>query len=150
MLRLLNLEQVKVEICRSEELDQRRGLTSELDEMWCYVRCKANPRWLWHAIDHRSGPVLVYVFGRRKDEVFLELKKLLDPFGITTYYTDGWGTYERHLEPEQHRIGKDKTQKIESKRLPWSRLRSLAKRWIPKPRIVHPYPNMRFYATNPR
>jgi len=35
-------------------------------------------------------------------------------------------------------------------RLPWSRFRSLAKRWIPKPRIVHPYPNMRFYATNPR
>lgn len=77
VLRLLNPEQVEVEICRSEELDQRRGLTSELDEMWSFVRCKANPRWLWHAIDHRSGKVLAYVFGRRKDEVFLELKKRL-------------------------------------------------------------------------
>lgn len=75
VLRLLNPEQVEVEICRSEELDQRRGLTSELDEMWSYVRCKANPRWLWHAIDHRSGKVLAYLFGRRKDEVFLGLKK---------------------------------------------------------------------------
>ncbi len=37
MLRLLNPAQVEVEICRSEELDQRRGLTSELDEMWAYV-----------------------------------------------------------------------------------------------------------------
>jgi len=74
VLRLLNPEQVEVEICRLEELDQRRGLTSELDEMWSFVRCKANPRWLWHAIDHRSGKVLAYVFGRRKDEVFLELK----------------------------------------------------------------------------
>jgi hypothetical protein len=40
VLRLLNPEQVEVEICRSEELDQRRGLTSELDEMWSFVRRK--------------------------------------------------------------------------------------------------------------
>src|SRR5437870_13762770 len=32
------------------------------------------PRWLWHAIDHATGAVLAYVFGRRKDEVFLQLK----------------------------------------------------------------------------
>ena len=59
--------------------------------------------------------MLAYIFGRRKDEVFLQLKALLEPFGITRYYTDGWGTYERHLDPEKHRIGKDNTQKIESK-----------------------------------
>jgi RNA-directed DNA polymerase len=35
-------------------------------------------------------------------------------------------------------------------RLTWSRFRSLAKRWSPKPRIVHPYPNMRFDARHPR
>jgi hypothetical protein len=39
-------EQVEVEVCRAEELAWRRGLTSELDEMWSYVRGKANPRWL--------------------------------------------------------------------------------------------------------
>jgi IS1 transposase len=53
-------EEVIVEVCRSEELDRRRVLTSELDEMWSYVRCKANPRWLWHAIDHHTGTVLAY------------------------------------------------------------------------------------------
>jgi hypothetical protein len=68
-LRLLNPEQVDVGICRADELDQRRGLTSELDEMWAYVAKKSNPRWLWHAIDHHTGQVLAYVFGRRKDEV---------------------------------------------------------------------------------
>src|SRR5215813_706840 len=67
-------EHVTVEICRSEELDRRRGLTSELDEMWSYVRSKAHPRWWWHAIDHHSGQVLAYVFGRRQDTVFLQLK----------------------------------------------------------------------------
>jgi len=37
VLQHLHPEQVEVEICRAEELDQRRGLTSELDEMWSYV-----------------------------------------------------------------------------------------------------------------
>ena len=58
VLQVLHPEQVEVEMCRSEELDHRRGLTSELDEMWSCVRSKANPRWLWHAIDHHSGHVL--------------------------------------------------------------------------------------------
>ena len=43
LLQVLHPEQVEVEICRSEELDRRRGLTSELDEMWSYVRSKAQP-----------------------------------------------------------------------------------------------------------
>ena len=80
VLAIWNPEQIEVVICRSDELEARRGLDSELDEMWSYVRAKANPRWLWHAIDHRTGKVLAYVFGRRKDEVFLKLKELLEPW----------------------------------------------------------------------
>jgi insertion element IS1 protein InsB len=95
----LNPTQVEVEICRAEELEQRRRLSSELDEMWAYVAKKSHPRWLWHAIDHHSGKVLAYVFGRRQDTVFLQLQALLEPFGITRYYTDGWGAYERHIAP---------------------------------------------------
>ena len=60
---------------------------------------------------------MAFVFGRRKDVVFKELKSLLDPFGISRYYTDDWGTYERHLEAEKHEIGKRNTQKIERKNL---------------------------------
>src|SRR5882672_5092344 len=52
---------------------------------------KANPRWLWHAVDHHTGKVLAYVFGRRQDDVFLQLQQLLAPFGITKFYTDAWG-----------------------------------------------------------
>jgi insertion element IS1 protein InsB len=90
---------------------------SELDEMWSFVGKKTNPRWLWHAIDRSSGQVLAYVFGRRKDEVFLQLKKLLEPFGIKHVCTDGWGAYERHLPTELHEVGKWKTQRIERKHL---------------------------------
>jgi IS1 family transposase len=81
----LHPEQVEVEIWRADELEVRRGLSAELDEMWSYVRSKANPRWLWHAIDHHTGQVLASVFGRRQDTVVLALKALLQPFGITRY-----------------------------------------------------------------
>ncbi len=82
-----------------------------------FVGKKQQQRWLWHAIDHRSGQVLAYVFGRRKDEVFLKLKALLEPFGITRYYTDYWGAYTRHLEAAKHEPGKRNTQQIERKHL---------------------------------
>jgi insertion element IS1 protein InsB len=99
--------------------------------MWRFVSRKSNPRWLWHAIDHHTGMVLAYVFGRRQDEVFLKLKELLEPFGITRYYTDGWGAYERHLEPNQHTVGKDNTQKIESKHINLrTRIKRLVRRTI--------------------
>jgi insertion element IS1 protein InsB len=64
---------------------------------------------------HHTGMVLAYVFGRRKDEVFLRLKALLEPFGLTHFYTDHWGAYTRHLAPEVHSPGKRNTQKIERK-----------------------------------
>jgi IS1 family transposase len=67
VLASLNPEQVEVEIWRADELEVRRGLSSELDEMWSYVFKKANPRWLWHAMDHHTGKVLAYVFGRRQE-----------------------------------------------------------------------------------
>jgi len=85
--------------------------------MWSDVGKKAEPRWLWHAIEHQRGTVLAYVFGRRKDAVFLQLHALLEPFGIRRFYTDGRGAYERHIDPEQHHVGKEHTQKIESKHI---------------------------------
>jgi IS1 family transposase/transposase-like protein len=109
LLRTLNPEEVTLDIDRPGE--------AEMDEMWSFVARKSNPRWLWHAIDHQTGKVLAYVSGRRKDEVFLKLKALLDPFGLTHYYTDKWGAYTRHLDPEQHTISKRYTQKIECKHL---------------------------------
>ena len=65
LLRTLNPDEVTVDI-------ERAGEASEMDEMWSFVGNKSNPRWLWHAIDHQTGAVLAYVFGRRQDEVFLQ------------------------------------------------------------------------------
>ena len=86
---------------------------------------------MWHAMDHRSGKVLAYVFGRRKDEVFLKLKTLLAPFGITRDYTDYWGAYIRHLDVHEHQPGKRHTQQIERKHLTWrTRIKRLTRKTI--------------------
>jgi insertion element IS1 protein InsB len=131
VLQHLKPTQVEVELWRADALEVRRGLSSELDEMWSYMRSKAHPRWLWHAIDHHTGTVLAYVCGRRQDTAFLELKVLLEPFGITRYFTDGWGAYARHLEAEQHTVGKARTQKIESKHINMrTRIKRLVRRTI--------------------
>ena len=117
LLALLNPDEIDVVIQLADE--------AEVDEMWSVVQHKKERRWLWHAIDHLSGNVLAYVFGRRKDEVFLKLKALLRPFGIKRYYTDYYGAYTRHLEAAEHQPGKRHTQKIERKHL---RLRTRIKR----------------------
>jgi insertion element IS1 protein InsB len=101
---------------------------AECDEMWSFVGSKAQQRWLWYAIDHKTGKILAYVLGDRKDTAFLKLKKLLEPFGITRFYTDDWGAYERHIEPEKHIVGKENTQKIERNNLTFrTRIKRLSK-----------------------
>jgi IS1 family transposase len=59
---------------------------AELDEMWSYVGRKKQPRWLWEALDHQTGRVVAFVFGRREDQALLQLKALLVPLGIRRFY----------------------------------------------------------------
>ena len=121
LLCTLNPDEVTVDIERAGE--------AEMDEMWSFVRHKGTPRWLWHAIDHGTGTVLAYAFGCRKDAVLLKLQALLEPFGLTHYYTDRWGAYTRHLDSEKHTASKRYTQKIERKHLT---LRTRIKRLVRK------------------
>lgn len=99
--------------------------------MWSFVESKAQQRWLWHAIEHQSGEVLAYVLASHEDEAFLKLKRLLEPFGIMKFYTDGWEAYERHIEASLHTVGKRNTQKIERKHLTLrTRIKRLARKII--------------------
>jgi insertion element IS1 protein InsB len=108
--------------------DQHPELEVELDEMRSFVGDQEAARWLWHALDHRTGHIVAYVVGSRADDAFLELKALLDPFGVTHYYSDRWGAYRRHLPEEQHTVGKCYLQKIERKHLTLrTRLKRLAR-----------------------
>lgn len=104
---------------------------AEADEMWSYVGSKKNQRWLWHAVDHKTGITLAYVLAPHCDAALLELKRLLSPFGIKRFYTDGWGGYERHIPTTSLKIGKANTQKIERKHLTLrTRIKRLARKTI--------------------
>ncbi|MCP4726581.1 MAG: transposase, partial [bacterium] len=52
-----------------------------------------------------------------EDEVFPELRKLPDPFGIRKSHTDGSGTYSGKADCECHEVGKRNTQKTERRHL---------------------------------
>ena len=112
--------------------------SAELDEMWSFVQNKGNQRWLWLAIDHDTRSVLAYTFGKRKDEVFRELQALLEPFGITMFYTDDWGSYDRNIDPDKHTISKKNTQAIERKNLTLkTRIKRLCRKTICFSKSVH-------------
>ena len=85
---------------------------AELDEMWSFVQNKKNQRWLWLAINHDNNEIIAYAFGRRQNKVFRKFKQMLDPLGITMYYTDDCGSYNQ-IPDEQHTAGKRNTQAIE-------------------------------------
>ena len=125
--RLAQLEttQTIAHLCLLEDTE------AELDQMWSFVGSKQPQRWLWHAVDHETGEGLAYVLAEHKDAAFRDLKVLLEPFGITQFYTDGWGAYERHLEPVFHTVGKANTQTIERKHLTLrTRMKRLAHKTI--------------------
>ena len=103
----MNVTNTVVEVIYWEQVE-----SAELDEMWSFVQNKSNQRWLWLAIDHETRTILAYAFGQRKDIVFRQFQVLLEPFGITEFYTDDWGSYERNIEAEKHIVGKKNTQGI--------------------------------------
>ena len=107
----------------------RKVQEAELDEMWSFVGSKKHPRWLWEALDHQTGRIVAYTFGRRADRALVKLKALLEPLGIRRFYTDGWGAYQRHLDPNRHVVGKRRTQQLERKHLT---LRTRIKRLVRK------------------
>jgi insertion element IS1 protein InsB len=114
-----------VQLCQWQEVE------AEVDEMWSFVQSKGQQRWLWHAIDHRTGEVLAYVLSDHKDAAFVQLKGLLEPFGITQFYSDNWGAYQRLLHPAFQTVGKASTQTIERKHLTLrTRIKRLARKTI--------------------
>jgi insertion element IS1 protein InsB len=115
-------------------------IETELDEQWSFVQNKENRRWLWVALHHRTSEILAFTFGSRKDEVCKKLKKLLEPFNISRYFTDGLPAYQRLLPSDQHEAGKRNTQKIERKFLTLrTRIKRLARKTIcfSKKEIMH-------------
>jgi insertion element IS1 protein InsB len=89
------------------------------------------------------------LFGHRKDEVFLKLKVVLEPFGITRYYTDYRSAYTHPLDADEPQPGKRNTQKIERKHLTLRpRIKRLVRKTICFSRSVKIYDIVIFLFVN--
>lgn len=65
------------------------------------------------------------------DFLFLKLKELLKPFGMTRYDTDYWGASTHHLDANEHQPGKRDIQKIERNHLTLrARIKRLARKMV--------------------
>jgi insertion element IS1 protein InsB len=102
---------------RLDSLEVDIRFSGEIDEFWSFVQNKGNQRWTWYAIERRSGCILAWHNGKRRDNDFLELWNSLKIFNISKYYTDDWGAYSKYIPSEKHEVGKDNTWKIERKNL---------------------------------
>ncbi len=129
LLQQLKPEEVEVDIVRAEVIEKLEETGVEESERSGNVELRGPRKLILDGYGMRLtaglASSIAYVFGRRKDQVFIQLKQLLIPFGIQKFCTDGWGAYERHLSTENHEVGKRKTQRIERKHL---RLRTRIKR----------------------
>jgi len=100
-----------------KELEIEIRFSAELDEFWSFVGNKSNQRWTWYGIERNSGVILAWHNGKRRDKDFLVLWEMLERFPISLYHTDDWGSYSKYIPAHRHRIGKDRTWKIERKNL---------------------------------
>jgi IS1 family transposase len=66
----------------------------ELDEMWSFVQSKANPRWLWVALNRRTRQVAAWVLGDRSEETCQRLwGQLPTAYRELTTVSDFWKAY---------------------------------------------------------
>jgi insertion element IS1 protein InsB len=93
------------------QLPQRRDpllvgqLEAEADELWSFVGKKANPQWLWLALDAGSRQVLAFHVGDRSRESAQQLWNKLPAVyrDQATFYTDAYAPYSSVIPKARHR-----------------------------------------------
>jgi IS1 family transposase len=84
----------------------------ELDELWSFVGCKAQPRWLWLALCRRTRQVVAYWLGDRSEIGALQLwRRLPLAYVRCASFSDCWQAYADIFDPQRHHmVGKDEGQ----------------------------------------
>jgi RNA-directed DNA polymerase len=116
----------KFQIKRKTRPDRMRAKLKMLkEEMWrrMHQPIPAQGKWLWYVVQGYFNYHAVHTNARTLD-VFRH------------HVTDLW---RRTLRRRSH---KD--------RITWERMTKLADDWLPKPRVLHPWPSERFAVTHPR
>ena len=81
-------------------------LEIEADELWSFVGKKANPQWLWLALDAHSRQVLAFYVGDRSQKSARRLWNQLPAVyrKQATFHTDAYAPYSRAIPQAQHRV----------------------------------------------
>lgn len=81
----------------------------ELDEVWSFVYCRWNKRWLWTAICRRTKQIVAAVIGDRSAETCRQLWVLIpESYRCCHTYSDFWAAYAQVFDEETHRsVGKE-------------------------------------------
>lgn len=80
-------------------------LVVEADEAWSFVGKKANPQWLWLALEVQSRQVIAFYVGDRSRKSARKLwKKIPAGYRQATFYTDGHASYHGVIPSAQHQV----------------------------------------------
>ena len=81
----------------------------ELDEVWSFVRCLANKRWLWTALCRRTRQIVAFVIGDHSARTCAKLwVKIPETYKRCHTFSDFWDAYAKVFSQETHRsVGKD-------------------------------------------
>ena len=96
--------------------------------MWSFVCSKAEPAWVWVALDRETRPVVACCLGDRSEESCRYLwEQVPAPWREAAGYTDFWEAYQAVIPEAQHvAAGKGDTDEADTVRdemdLPWRAL----------------------------
>ena len=95
------------------EIETTSGTEAEMYEMRGFARDKSQQRWLWRAIDRKTGVPLAFCFGSRESDNLDRLLELLKPFNVTKAHADRNPVYASRIPAEELEVGKLGTRRIE-------------------------------------
>ena len=84
----------------------------EADEMWSFVCQRANKRWLWTVICHRTRQIVAYAIGDRGEKTCRKLWKRIPETNRRCHsVSDFWDAYQKVFPEETHQsVGKESGQ----------------------------------------
>lgn len=104
----------KAQSCNVQEtlLEAKRDDVLELDEVWSFVYCSDNKRWLWTAMCRRTKQIIAFVSGDHSAKTCAKLWAKIPPAYKHCYtFSDFWDAYAKVFPKATHRmVGKDSGQ----------------------------------------
>lgn len=93
-------------------------LAAEADELWSFVRQRANKQWVWLAFDPQTRQVLAFFVGDRSRKSARQLWQRVPRTyrEQATFYTDDWEAYRQVIPEARHKVcdkGSGQTNAIE-------------------------------------